>query len=305
MLRFVGRRLAFIISVCVLIIFFVNMGMEMAQNSSAKEPSYDLINYGQSAWASTRSYLEKTIQGELGNVNHEVLGVIPILDLLKDTYVKSMGLLLVALFLSSMVGLWLGSFAALVKNQQVVLALLMFTILGVSTPSFFAGFLLQYGEIRYFQHFGTQLVKMAGFGWDIEHMLLPVLVLMARPLAYLTRASFISLNRVMEENFIRTAYSKGLPNHWIVNTHALRNIAVPVLTAIGVSLRFSLSTLPVVEYFFAWPGIGLRLLEAINVRQADVVVTLALAMGLTFLLINLFLDITYRIIDPRLREDGT
>lgn len=304
MLRFVGRRLAFIISVCVLIIFFVYMGMDMAQNSSAKEPSYDLINFGQKAWASTRTYLEKAYQGELGNVNHEVLGVIPVWDLLKDTYVNSMGLLLVALLLSTVVGLWLGSFAALVKKQQVVLALLMFTILGVSIPSFFAGFLLQYGEMRYFQHFGTQLVKMAGFGWDIEHMLLPVLVLMARPLAYLTRASFISLNHVMEENYIRTAYSKGLPNHWVVNIHALRNIAVPVLTAIGVSLRFSLSTLPVVEYFFAWPGVGLRLLEAINARQADVVVTLALALGLTFLLINLFLDISYRIIDPRLREDA-
>jgi peptide/nickel transport system permease protein len=303
MLRFVGRRLVFILSVCVLIIFFVNMGMDMAQNSSAEEPDYDLVRYGQQAWADTRAYIEGAFEGDLGYVQHDVLGTIPIWDMLKDTYVKSMGLLLVALLLSSVLGLWAGAFAALVKKQQIVLALLLLTVLGVSTPSFFAGFLLQYGEMKYFQHFGTQLVKMAGFGWDVDHMLMPVLVLMARPLAYLTRASFISLNRVMEENYIRTAYSKGLPNRWVVNIHALRNIAVPVLTAVGVSLRFSLSTLPVVEFFFAWPGLGLRLLEAINARQTNVVVTLALAMGLTFLLINLVLDITYRIIDPRLRED--
>lgn len=83
----------------------------------------------------------------------------------------------------------------------------------------------------------------------------------------------------------------------------MRNIAVPVLTAVGVSLRFSLSTLPVVEFFFAWPGVGLRLLEAINAGQLRVVVTLALALGMTFLLVNLLLDIVYRLVDPRLREN--
>jgi ABC-type dipeptide/oligopeptide/nickel transport system permease component len=75
-----------------------------------------------------------------------------------------------------------------------------------------------------------------------------------------------------------------------------------VLTAVGVSVRFSLSTLPVVEFFFNWPGLGRRLLEAINSRQTALVVALASALGLTFLLINLMLDIVYRLIDPRMRE---
>ncbi|MBC7223477.1 MAG: ABC transporter permease subunit, partial [Anaerolineae bacterium] len=75
-----------------------------------------------------------------------------------------------------------------------------------------------------------------------------------------------------------------------------------VLTAVGVSLRFALGSLPVVEYFFAWPGMGERLLDAIRAGEADVVVTLALALGLTFLLVNLFLDVLYRFVDPRLQE---
>ncbi len=303
MLSFIGRRLAFIISVSILIIFSVNLGMDMAHNSSVKEPSYDLVDFSQEAWSNTRTYIEGAFSGDLGYVNHDVLGTISVWELLKDTYTKSMGLLLVSLFIATFLGLSIGIFAALVKKQKVILALLLLTILGVSTPSFFAGLLLQQGEMKYFQSTGEQLVKMAGFGWDIEHMLMPVLVLIARPLAYLTRATFLSLNRVMDENYIRTAYAKGLRDRWIVLIHAMRNIAVPVLTSVGVSLRFSLSTLPVVEFFFAWPGIGLRLLEAINARQTEVVVTLALAMGLTFLLINLFLDIVYRIIDPRLRDD--
>lgn len=302
MLRFTGKRLLFIISVCVLIIFAVNIGMDMASNSSVDNPSYDLIEFSQKAWTNTRSYIESALAGNLGSVNHDVLGIIPVWDLLKDTYIKSMGLLIVSLLIATILGLSIGVFAALVKKQKIVLALLVLTILGVSTPSFFAGLLLQQSEMKYFQATGEQLVKMAGFGWNIEHMLMPVLVLTARPLAYLTRATFLALDRVMEENFIRTAYAKGLPNRWVVYVHALRNIAVPVLTSVGVSLRFSLSTLPIVEFFFAWPGVGLRLLEAINARQTDVVITLALALGLTFLLINLLLDIAYRLIDPRLRE---
>ena len=133
-------------------------------------------------------------------------------------------------------------------------------------------------------------------------MLLPGLVLAARPLAYITRASFLAVRRIMEEDFIRTAYAKGLSQRRTVNVHALRNIAIPIFTAIGVSLRFSLSALPVVEFLFAWPGMGLRLLEAIDARETVVVVTLAAAMGATFLILNLALDVLYRILDPRTRD---
>jgi peptide/nickel transport system permease protein len=82
----------------------------------------------------------------------------------------------------------------------------------------------------------------------------------------------------------------------------LPNVAVPILTAIGVSLRFALVALPVVEFFFVWPGIGLRMLEAINARQTALVVSLALALGLTFLILNLLLDLAYWLVDPRVRE---
>ena len=81
-------------------------------------------------------------------------------------------------------------------------------------------------------------------------------------------------------------------------------MAVPILTAIGVSLRYAMVALPVVEFFFIWPGMGLRMLEAINGRQTAVVVTLALALGLTFLILNLLLDLAYWVVDPRIRESA-
>ena len=82
-------------------------------------------------------------------------------------------------------------------------------------------------------------------------------------------------------------------------------MAVPIFTAAGVSVRFSLSTLPVVEFFFNWPGIGLRLLQAINNGETTVAVALAAALGLSFLLLNLFLDILFWLVDPRIRERVT
>jgi len=302
MLRFISRRILYIVSVCVMIIFAIYLGMGMARNSIVQEPDYKVARFGVTAWANTRAYIENLAKGDLGSIQHETLGRIPIWDLLKDVYIKSMGLLFVALLVSAVLGMYIGITAALIKNKRTVLALLILTIVGVSTPSFFAGLLLQQGELRYMDILGRPLVKMAGFGWDFQHMLMPVLVLMARPLAYITRATFITLDQVMDETYINTAYAKGLNRRRVVLSHAIPNIAIPILTAIGVSLRFSLSTLPVVELFFAWPGIGLRLLEAIGARQMEVAVTLALAIGLTFLVINLLLDIAYRMIDPRLRE---
>ncbi len=301
MLRFIARRIVFIVLITVLIIFFVYMGMSMIRNSEVPEPDYDVVRYGKLAWRDTRTFLSKVIDGDLGSVTiHEA--TVPVTDFVQEAYMNSMGLLLVALCVAAIAGLYIGSVAALTKRKRLVLPLLTLTILGVSTPSFFAGLLLQQGALRYLDTFGTRLVSMGGFGWDVEHMLLPVLVLSARPLAYLTRAAFIALNRVMEEDYIRTAYSKGLSFRRTVNIHALRNIAVPVLTALGVSVRFSLSTLPVAEFFFGWPGLGLRLVEAIDARETSTVVVLAAALGLTFLLMNLLLDIAYRILDPRMKE---
>jgi peptide/nickel transport system permease protein len=273
----------------------------MIRNSEVNHPNYNLIQHSKLAWTDTKEYLSYAIRGNFGYIETQY-GLVRVKTILKETYVNSMGLLLVALAIAIIIGLYAGAFAALTRHKKIVLPILLLTIFGISAPSFFAGLLLRQGEIYYLRTFGKPLVNVAGFGWDYKHMLLPVLVLAARPLAYLARASFIAFGRIMDEDFIRTAYSKGLDKRSTVNIHAIRNIAIPVLTAIGVSLRFSLSTLPIVEFFFVWPGMGLRLLEAIDLRQTTLVVTLALALGLTFLALNLFLDISYRFIDPRVRE---
>lgn len=301
MLRFLLRRLLFIALVCTAIVFATHLGMGLVRNSEVRQPGGDAIQALQNAWTGTRAFLDGALQGDLGTVR-EQHGPVPVVEILKTTYVNSMGLLLVALAAGVVIGLAAGTLAALARHKEVILPVLALTLLGISTPSFFAGLLLRQGELLYLRVFGRPLVSMAGFGWDYQHMLLPVLVLAARPVAYLTRAAFLAVRRVMEEDFIRTAYAKGLTRRRTVNVHALRNVAVPALTAVGVSLRFSLSTLPVVEFLFVWPGLGLRLLEAIDGRQTALVAALAAALGLTFLTVNLGLDVLYRFVDPRLRE---
>jgi peptide/nickel transport system permease protein len=301
MLRFIGRRIWFIVLVYVCIVFFVHLGMRMIRNSEVSEPNYDLAALGKIAWEDTRIYLSGAVRGNWGSTR-VASGHLPMQQVIHKTYKNSIGLLLIALLGSSLIGTIVGTLAALVKREALTLSLLALTVLGISMPAFFTGLLLQIGELKYLAVFGRRLVSIAGFGWDFEHMLMPVLVLSARPLAYLTRASFIALDRAMQEDYIRTAFSKGLALDRIVVEHALRNIAVPILTAIGVSLRFSLGTLPVVELFFSWPGIGRSLLEAVDARHTTMVAVLASSLGLTLLLVNLFLDITYRIIDPRMRD---
>jgi ABC-type dipeptide/oligopeptide/nickel transport system permease component len=301
MLRFITQRLFFIALVVLLIIFSAHLGMRMGSNSTARQPNYDLVHQIKQAWGDTTDYLSGAAAGNFGYIVMQS-GPVSGRTILIESYRNSMGLLLVALVVAIALGLSAGAFAAQARRKVIVLPLLLLTILGISTPSFFAGLLLRQGELFYVRQFGHPLVSIAGLGWDFEHMLMPVLVLAARPLAYLTRAAYIAFDRIMEEDFIRTAYAKGLSQRRTVSVHALRNIAIPVLTAMGVSIRFSLSSLPVVEFLFVWPGLGLRMLEAINSRNTPLVVTLAAAIGLTFLLVNLLLDISYRFIDPRVRE---
>jgi peptide/nickel transport system permease protein len=300
-IRFIGWRVVLIAFVAVAIVYFVHLGMQMVDNSNRLPPNYDFFNNSRVAWRQSGTFIMAAVQGDFGTVSTR-RGSIPVREILTDTYFNSMGLLAAALGVSIAIGLMAGFLAALSKRFPLAFFVLILTILGISTPSFFAALLLQLGEKQWVRTFGYPLVSVGGFGWDLEHMLLPTLVLAARPVAYLTRSTFLELHRIMSEDYIRTAWAKGWSLRGVLYYHTLRNMAVPVLTAIGVSLRFSLGSLPVVEFFFGWPGLGDRLLSAINAGQTPIVTTLALALGLTFIVVNFLLDISYRLIDPRLKE---
>jgi len=225
------------------------------------------------------------------------------LGLVATTFSHSAGLLLLSLGVAAVLGVPLGITVALARRKGGASLVFLLSILGVSTPSFLLAMLLWVVNIQVHRRFGVPVLPATGFGWD-AHLVMPALVLAARPLAQIAQVTYVSLSEVLGEDYIRTARAKGL--HWRVvrNRHALRNALIPILTTLGTSLRFSLASLPVVEYFFVWPGVGLMLWEAIQSGESTLVTDLIVSLGFLFLLINLALEIIYPILDPRLRNGG-
>ncbi|NLG28292.1 MAG: ABC transporter permease, partial [Chloroflexi bacterium] len=278
-------------------------GIRLARNSTARTPNYNPVPAARYAAISTADYVDGLLHGELGTMlrgSGRQRRAAVVRDVLADVYPKSLGLLTLALLLATGIGVPLGAYAALRRRKARSTALMTLTLVGISLPSFTAAALLQVGEIYWFRAFGFRLVPVGGFGWD-AHLVIPTLVLAARPLAHLARISYMAFYEVLEQDYMRTAEAKGLLRRAITLGHAYPNAAVPVLTGIGVSVRYALASLPVVEYFIGWPGIGAALLDAIRQQQAQAVAGLALALGLTFMLLNLTLEVLYRVADPRLR----
>jgi ABC-type dipeptide/oligopeptide/nickel transport system permease component/Zn-dependent M28 family amino/carboxypeptidase len=216
---------------------------------------------------------------------------------------RSAGLLLLALCIATVVGVPLGIAAALLRRIRGAPPVLLISVLGISTPSFLLAMLFWMLNIQISRLLGLDKAPLppAGFGWDV-HMVMPALVLATRPLAQIVQITYISMSDVLREDYIRTAQAKGLAWRVVINRHALRNVLIPILTTLGTSLRFSLASLPVVECFFAWPGVGLALLQAIELEISSLVTDLIVSLGFLFLLINLALEVIYQIVDPRLRD---
>jgi ABC-type dipeptide/oligopeptide/nickel transport system permease component len=226
----------------------------------------------------------------------------PVGDVVGDAFGKSAGLLVIALGIAIVLGLPLGISAALARRGPRSAVVIVLSILGVSIPSFMLAMILWIASFELNRR-GVLRLPPTGFGWD-AHMVMPALVLATRPLAQIAQVTYVTLANVLGEDFIRTARSKGLRQRVVLVRHALRNALVPIITTLGTSLRFSLASLPVVELFFLWPGVGLTLFQAIELDMTLLVTDMIVALGLLFLLINLLLELIYLIIDPRLRAGG-
>jgi peptide/nickel transport system permease protein len=227
---------------------------------------------------------------------------VPAAHLVLTLFARSAGLLGLALGLALLLGLPLGMAMATRRGTGRTLMLVL-SILGISTPSFLLAMLLWVLNITLYRRLGLPPLPPTGFGWD-AHMILPALVLAMRPLAQIAQVTCVALTEAMDQDFIRLAQAKGVPERLIRTRHALRSVLVPVLTTAATSLRFSLATLPVVEFFFVWPGVGLTLIEAIRAGQIPLVTDFILLLGLFFLLVNLIVEFLYPWLDPRLRQNG-
>jgi ABC-type dipeptide/oligopeptide/nickel transport system permease subunit len=228
--------------------------------------------------------------------------ILPI-RLVADLFGKSAGLLFVSLLLATVIGGGLGLITALFKNRNTAPLLILASIIGVSTPSFLLAMMFWAINVALYNFLkldGT-IFPPTGFGWDI-HLILPALVLAARPIAQLMQVTNLAVTDVLSQDYIRSARAKGVSDRLILWEHVFPNILIPVLTTLGTSLRFSLASLPIVESFFLWPGLGLGILKAIELDMPYLITDLVVALGLMFLLLNAVLDFVYPLLDPRLSE---
>jgi len=290
------RRLAFGIVVLVVIIFLSYLGLTMARGASF----YAAVTESASE---TLDYIARLARGELGRSRAASVtqASVTVRDVLSGLVTKSLGLLAAALGFATVLAVPLGTWAATRRRSAWSLVTTLVSIVGVSVPSFFAALLLQLGAIRLTRLLGHRVLPVGGFGWD-RHIILPALVLAARPVAQIYRVTYVNVSDVLEQDYVRTARSKGVRELLVMGRHVVRNAAIPILTTVGMSLRFALSSLPVVEFFFGWPGVGFTLLKSISKRDDNLTVVLVLCLGVLFIAVNLVLEALYRLIDPRLRE---
>jgi len=295
--RLVIRRVSNIALTLFTIAYITSFGLTLAERGREHLPPHPLEAAVQSLWRTIQYFFDhpQTYYWQRADV--------PAFTLVSDILVNSAGLLLIALGVAFILGISLGISAAVSRSKLTSAFLVVLSTLGISIPSFLLAMMFWVGNIQAHRLFEVEVLPSAGFGWD-KHLIMPVLVLAMRPLAQIAQVTYVSLKDIMGQDYIRTARAKGLHERIVRNVHALRNILIPVLTTIGTSLRFSLASLPVVELFFNWPGVGLSLLHAIDLDMPFFVTDLILSLGIFFLVVNLIIEIVFPLIDARLRGNG-
>ena len=244
------------------------------------------------AWEGTQDYFSSLLQGSLGEATStSILGNQrrSMWDVLADAYPKSMVLVGLAVTAATGLGMLVGIAAAATTSRRLRGALLSVTVVAISTPSFLLAVLLILLSATMVSRYGIRLWPSFGFGWD-DHLILPVIVLAARPFAQIANITYVALDETLGSDYVRTARSKGLRESAILFRHALGNAAIPILGAIAAALSIGLSTLPVVEVFFSWPGLGFSLLQAIRRFDAATAGTLLGALAVTIVVVRLALD---------------
>jgi len=293
---FVSRAFLGILGRVLLVIFTFVLIVALAQvalvSASTRAEHLALAEVVRRAWEGTQDYFTSLLQGSLGEASStSILGGQrrSMGEVLLDAYPKSMVLVGLAVLIATVLGLIVGVAAAATSSRRLRGALLSVTVLAVSTPSFLLAVLLILLSATMVSKYGIRLWPSFGFGWD-DHLILPVIVLAARPFAQIASFAYVAVDETLGSDYVRTARSKGLKESVILIRHALGNAWVPILGAIAAALSIALSTLPVVEVFFSWPGLGFSLLLAIRRFDAATAGTLLGSLAVTIAIIRFALD---------------
>ena len=233
-----------------------------------------------------------------------------VIDVLMEALPGTLMLAFAAMIFATIIGVLLGVLAAVKQNTWMDTSSVFASVIGISAPSFFMAIVIAY-------LFGIVLhpytaLNLTGSWFDIDettgqryltlqNLILPAITLGIRPLAIITQLTRSSMLDVLNQDYIRTAYAKGLSRRTVVFKHALRNALNPVITAITGWFAELLAGAFFVEYIFGWKGIGKVTVDALDKLDYPVVMGSVLFSAAFFILINILADILYGVVDPRVR----
>jgi len=265
-------------------------------------------------------YIARVLQGDLGK---SIITQTPVLSEFAALFPATIELALCAIAFALVIGIPAGIIAAVKRNSILDHGVMGISLTGYSMPIFWWGLLLILllsvqldltpvsGRIAV-QHFiepvtGFLLIDTlllgdkAAFLSSASHLILPTIVLGTNPLAVIARMTRSAMLEVLGEDYIRTARAKGLSSLRVVSVHALRNALIPVITVIGLQVGVLFTGAILTETIFSWPGVGKWLIEAISRRDYPVLQGGMLLLGAVVMTVNLLVDVTYGIINPRIR----
>lgn len=227
-----------------------------------------------------------------------------------EAFPKTLLLATAAIVIAMLIGIALGVLAALYHNRPLDRFLLVFSSLGMSVPSFFAAILFAWifayllAEYTGLPMFGSlySVDDVTGVQYiNLRNLILPAVTLGIRPLAIVVSLTRSSMLEVLSQDYIRTAYAKGLSRFDVVVRHGLRNALNPVITAITGWFASLMAGAVFVEYVFDWKGIGVVIVDALEKYDLPVIMGAVLFISVVLVLVNVLTDVLYAWLDPRVR----
>ncbi|WP_425409793.1 ABC transporter permease [Hyphococcus sp.] len=236
-------------------------------------------------------YIGNLLQGDLGR---SIVSQEPVATLLWSRLPTTLELVFAALFIAVPIGAWLGVAAAINKDSWVDRAIIVLSSIGVSMPSFWLA-------LMFILLFSVWLGWFPAFGaGGLAHLVLPAGVMAFGAVGTIARTARTSMLDVLKQDYIRTAWAKGLTRRMVLYKHALRNALIPIITIVGLQFGWLVSGSVIIESVFSRQGIGQLLLSSIIERDFPVVQGAILISALMYVLLNLLVDIIYAAVDPQI-----
>ena len=275
-----------------------------------REALMDRLGLNDPIWVQFGDFLFRVLQGDFG-VSYRLSR--PVNELILERLPATLELAFVSALFASVFGLIFGLYTAIFRGGVFANLIMTVSLIGVSLPTFLIGVLLIWifaVELGWLPSFGRRGLVDIGLwqtgllsieGW--RSLLLPALTLGLYQMTLIMRLIRSEMIQVLSSDFIRFARARGLKERQVLFSHALKNTLIPVITVAGLQLGSIVAFAIVTETVFQWPGVGLLFINSVAFPDVPVMAAYLLLVGVVFVVINLFVDLTYFMIDPRLRLD--